>query len=314
MTAANISTGRGTRVAIISESVFGVTPDEPAYTLMRPTRSTLRGNITKGKSAEFTTDRNTRGDFMTAKGGGGRIEGELHHGSWSHLLESAFCKSWATNVLKTGQTAKSCSIEETYELGKRDEYDRFVGCMVDVFDLTMAANDTIKVGFDIMARELISGTTPVADSTYPAATSTRPPATTESISAVTWGGLTSGVAPLVISFSLKIANNLRKRPVWDDARSINFGMGMADVTGEVECYFDDYRLYQEIYTQSTASLSFKFGTGTNTKFSLSLPLMSWGDGELSPRERDGDITLRMPFTAHYETEAASSVVFNRAVN
>lgn len=310
MTAATISSGRGTRTAYVSQTTFNSIVSTPAFANLRPTRFSMRPNIEKGTSQEYTTDRNVRNDFMTAKGASGRLEGELHYGTWDSLFAHSFMNSWSSNVLILGSTPSFFTLEDTYELGVLDQYQRFVGCMIDGMDLNFQPNDTVKVGFDIIAREMTAGTTAITGATYSPAPTLRMPATTESITGVTFGGISATF--IVRSLSLRIANNLRKRPVFDDPRSVQFGLGMADVTGELEVYFDDYTVYQEVYTQSSATMTFVVGLSTPSRYKIELPTMKWGDGELMPRERDNDIIVRMPFRAVYGGSTDGSIKITRA--
>jgi hypothetical protein len=308
-----IATGRGTRLALVAESVFGTTPTTPTFQNLRPTRSTLRPTIEKGESSEFTTDRNIRGTFMTGKGAEGRIEGELHYGTWDNLIQAALGGTWASNVLKIGNVIRAFTIEETYELGSLDHYHRYLGCEVDAMEFTFNANDTVRVAFDIMSREMVAAGAAIVGATYTAASTTRMPATTESIAGVTWSGVTASAIYLQ-SFNFKVENNLRRRPVWDDARSINFGQGMSRVTGTALVYFNDRQIYQEIAAQSAAGLEFTVGVASGSKYTFDFPALNWGDGRLTTRERDTDIMVEMPFTAIYDSTDATSLTITRAVS
>lgn len=310
MTAATIATGRGTRTAYVSQTTFNSINSAPSFQNLRPTRFSMRPNIEKGTSQEYTTDRNVRGDFMTSKGASGRLEGELHYGTWDALMAHAFYSTWTSNVLTIGSTPSFFTLEDTYELGVLDQYQRFVGCMVNGMDLTFQPNDTVRIGFDIIAREMTAGTTAITGATYTSASTSRMPATTEQITGVTFDGIS--FAPIVRSLSLRIENNLIKRPVFDDPRSVQFGLGMADVTGELEVYFDTYQAYQEIYTQSDARLTFVVGLETPSRYQIYIHSMKWGDGEIMPRERDNDILVRMPFRSMYGGATNGSLRITRA--
>lgn len=311
MTAATIATGRGSRFAHVTESTWGTTPATPSFNTLRVTNSSLRPVITKATSQEFTTDRNVRHDFLTSKKAEGRVEGELIYGKWEGFLQAAMGGTWTTNVLKTGNTFRSFSIEETFELGNLNQYHRYLGCCINAFEISADPADTIKLAFDVMAREHTTATSAISGATYTAAADSRSPATTEGISGVTFGGITA--TPIVRSFSLRVENNLRERPVFDDARSVQFGLGMQDITGEIECYFDDRQIYEEIYTQSDASLSLTLGHTANEKYTIAIHKMSWGDGALSPRTRDNDIMVTMPFRALYAPAQSTAVTITRAV-
>jgi hypothetical protein len=304
-----IASGSQTRIAYVAETVFGTTPANPTFKVLRAVSSSMRAQKQVVTSEELRADRNVSDEVQTGIAVSGDIAGELAYGAWDDLLEGALMSTWATNVLKNGGTPKYFTFEETLETGATDSYSRFTGCMVDRFSMDLKTRQIVSLQASLRGKNETTGTAALVGSTYTAAN-------TEAVQAAP-----AGVASLTIlgqtvkarSLSWEINNNLRERPVIDSLTTEEFGVGDADVTGQIEAYFEGNTLYDAMLAHTSGSVSMTIGTVANKKYTILLPKVIIGDGQKQRRSKDEDVILTLPFRAVFDTTEGASIKITRAV-
>ena len=301
------STAR-TRAAYIAETVPGVTPATPTFKEFRRTSGNLRTKKTTVQSDQITLDRNVRDEYMVGQDVEGSYDFEFSADTHDDILAGVLCGTWATDVLVNGVTAQSFTFEETIDLSGSYAYHRFPGCRIDTMALNFASRKAITGSINIKGLQQMLATAIISGATYTAATTT-PVETAVNVASLT----VAGASAKVRSLSLNIANNLRGRETVGGLYVDSFGMGMCDVTGTIEAYFESNTLYQSVLDHGGGAVSLTAGGTANKKYTFLLPAVKFLDGAVKLGGKNDDVMVSIPFRAIYDATTAGSIKITRAV-
>lgn len=301
------STSRS-RVAYIAETVFGTTPATPTFKEFRRTTGNLRTKKTTVQSDQITLNRNVRDEYMVGQDVEGSYDFEFSADTLDDILAGALRGTWATNVLVNGVTEPSFTFEETIDLSGSYAYHRFPGCRIDTMALNFASRKAIAGSINIKGQQQTLATAIISGATYTAATTT-PVETAVNVASLT----VAGASAKVRSLSLNIANNLRGRETVGGLYVDSFGMGMCDVTGTIEAYFESNTLYQSVLDHGGGAVSLTAGGTANKKYTFLLPAVKFLDGAVKLGGKNDDVMVSIPFRAIYDATTAGSIKITRAV-
>ncbi|WP_173087370.1 phage tail tube protein [Devosia sp. 1635] len=287
------ASGSGVRVAAVAETAFGVAPATPSFQTLRTTSGGLRTTKSTGTSNERQSDRNVRDEFELGQDVTGSYDFEFTYGTFDQILAALMCSSWVGDVLKNGITPQSLTIEETYELGAADAFRRFSGCMINTMSLSIGARAAVTGSFGIMGRMEALAEAIVTGATYADPSETPVSTASANVAGLAIGSITP--APKVRSLTLDISNNLRTRPVVGSKFSEEFGLGRFDVSGTMECYFENKTLYQACLDHGLADLTLQVGNAGGDKYQFDIDKLRLGDGNVTAGGNDDDIMVSVPF-------------------
>jgi len=286
-----------TRLAYVEESTYGTTPATPTLLEARFTGEGLNANIETVTSNEIRADRNVTDVIQTGQNAGGSVDFELSYGSFDDWLESLMFNTWATNVLKNGNTQKSFSLEKTFEAGGTDQYHRFTGAVANSMNLSIQAGQIVTGSFDFLAQGAATAQAAIAGSSYTA------PNTNDVINAATnFAALAvTGVsAPELTALNLSITNNLRQQRKIGSLDSKGLGTGRFEVTGDFTAYFENQEVYDLFLANTATDLSFQLGGVSSKKYTFEMDKIKFESGEITAGGNDQDILANMTFRALYE--------------
>ena len=109
-----IANGAQHSMFYVAESAYGTTPSNPTYTPIPHTATTLGMTKDAIESEKLRGDRQIEDFRHGNKTISGDITSELEYGAFDELLEAVMCSSFSTNVLKTGTTRRSFTIERRF--------------------------------------------------------------------------------------------------------------------------------------------------------------------------------------------------------
>lgn len=109
-----MSDGSRHSMAYKVESVYGTTPDTPAFKPIRHTGTTLGLSKDSLMSEEIRADRQIQDYRHGARKVGGDIEIELSYGSYDDILEALLCGTWTPNATKTATTISAAAADNSY--------------------------------------------------------------------------------------------------------------------------------------------------------------------------------------------------------
>lgn len=211
------------------------------------------------------------------------------------------------NYVRTGTTYVSHVLQK--EFLDIPHYMVFTGMGVDTFDLKLDAKKQAMATFGFMGYKgqsrtaTINTVTPIAASTNTAINSA------SNIGTLTKDGSAS-LNP-VKAIALKVANNLRERPVIGDLGSVQHGIGASMVSGQVDVYFNNKELLDAYLTHTAFALEFKCTDNLGNVTNFYLPAVQATKGAPMTPGLNADIMQTLPFTAFYNATAGYQLQIDR---
>jgi hypothetical protein len=286
-----------TRLAYITESTYGTTPATPTLLEQRFTAESLNPNFENITSNEIRSDRNVSDLIQVGSSAGGTVDFELSYGSFDLWLESLMYSTWTTNVLKNGNTAKSFSIEKTFEAGATDQYHRFTGCIANSMSLSLQAQQIVTGSFDFVAKGLTTAQTAISGSSYTAVNSNPVINAATNFASL---AITSVTNPELTALNLNITNNLRQQQVVGSVESRGVGTGRFEVTGDLTAYFENAEMYDLFIAGTATDLTFDIGGASSKKYNFNIGNLKFETGEVVAGGNDQDVIANMTFRGLYD--------------
>ena len=296
MSEANLVTVRS-----ISEAAsYGTTPGTGNWDIERMNGITLAPNVETGASALIRADRQVADQPRLNYSVAGEMPFDYNMGSIDHWLEAVFCETWAANVLGIGTSKISRSVEVENDQDGSANFQLFKGVMANSLSLNVAFGSIITGSLGFVGKNVtLSGSTAVVTGTNAEVTS---PVTTgyASVDQIQIGGGAPGST--VRAITLNVANNLRPiqglgstSPDGPD----KYNLGRVLVTGNIEMYFDDNALYNDLINGTTSDLQFRVTDGSNHDV-WEVPNIKLSSGGAPVSGTDTDIMASFEFMGLYD--------------
>lgn len=296
-----------TRLALVPETAWGVTPATPGFQNVRFTGEGLRPEKQTVRSNEIRPDRNVVDEIMVGRSVTGNVDFELSHGTFDSLLESLFFNAWATDVLKNGAGAgTSFTAERTLKLADNtSHYTRFLGLVANSMSLSIEAGAIVTGSFELMGKFGSAGTAAVAGATYADAPQDRVINAASHFADLVVTGIT---APLIRSLSLNITNNMRAQNAVGAIDAVGMGAGRFEVTGSIEAYFKTGALMTAFLDHEDLGLSFTLGTEAGSRYKIDIPtIVLTGSPGGNASGNDADIMTTLNFTGVLDRLSADPI-------
>lgn len=290
-----------TRLALVKETAFGTTPSSPSFATLRITSENLQPTKETVRSNEIRADRNVVDEIMVGRQVAGDINFELSDGVFEDLMASALFNDWSgspADTLKNGNgLGTSFSAERTIELPSgSSEYHRFKGLIANTFNLNVTAGQVITGSFGMMGLYGSRGTSTLSGATYANAATERVMNAANHFASLTVAG--TSPSPRIQALTLSCTNNLRGQREVGNLDAAGYGAGRFEVTGTMNCYFEDGALYQSFIDHDDLSLSFVLGIDTGKKYRITLPtIILTGEPGANAGGNDEDLMMNLAFTA-----------------
>ena len=298
-----IATGARSQLTYVPETVWGTTPAVPAMVGVPYTAWNV--NLTKEAFSDMSirADRMERYSLHGNKSVSGDLDVNLSHTNFDVFLESALNSTFNTNVLKSGTTRKSLSMEAgSLDIG---QYTVYKGVVVDKVAITVPSSGIVTAKFSLMGADSTISASPLD------ATITEPSAKAPYTHVA--GTFNEGGSPIatLTGVTLNIDNGYGANYSLGNTVARDLTYGFAKVTGTATAYFEDAALVNKFINGTASSLDFTLTDGTNTlKFDLSNIKYTGATKQVSGQ---GPIVLNLPFTALYDGTDASHIVITRSV-
>lgn len=297
------------RVAFIPEVTPNTIPATPTFLTLRRTSGSLATNKNTVQSEEIQADRNVRDVYQTMQSVEGSYECEFSHASLDDMLSGAMMANWATNVLSNGVTQRTFTFEEMVDLGGSQLFHRYTAAMVNQLQLSAEANQAVRATLGIMARQEAVASAIISGATY-TAPNTEPIETGVTVNITTLAGLTP--IPICRGLRLNINNNLRMHERLGSLFSDEFGMGQAEISGEIDLYYDTLAQYQLSLNHSSGQITATLGSQANKKYTFNMPNVRFLQAAKPLRGRNDSVMATLPFQA-LGTGSTASLSITRLV-
>jgi hypothetical protein len=260
---------------------------------------------TRVQSAEITPDRMPRVDRHGQRTVAGDIAVEMRPADYDFLLEAALFGAFATNVLNTGTTVKSFTLED----GALDitQFRAFTGCMVNTMQISIAPNQMTTATFGIIGKNMTQSATAL-DASLTAASNNEP---FDSFSgAISEGGSTIAYVN-TIDFTLN--NNLNPTFALGSVSTPQMEFGMSTLEGTMTVFYEDAALITKFLNETESSLSIVLDdrvAGLN--YTLLMPRIKI-NGAAVPVASPASRLLTIPFVALRDSSTGTQMRITRTV-
>ncbi len=297
--------GSRTQLAYVVESTYGTTPGTPAMVSLPFVTHSVDLSKTRVQSAEITPDRMPRVDRHGQRTVTGDIAVEMRPADYDFLLEGALFGAFSSNILNTGTTVKSFTLED----GALDitQYRAFAGCMVNTMQMSIAPNQMTTATFGVIGKNMTQSTSPL-DATLTAASGNEP---FDSFSGtITEGG--SAIA-YVNSIDFTLNNNLNPTFTLGDVATPQMEFGMSSLEGTMTVFYQDAALITKFLNETESSLQIVLDdrvAGLN--YTLLMPRIKI-NGAAVPVGSPTSRLMTVPFVALRDSSTGTQLRITRTV-
>jgi hypothetical protein len=243
------SQGARTRLSQIAEVTYGTTPSAtPVYLQIPFNTHSLDLQKTRVQSSMITSDRMPSIDRHGQRSVSGDIVVEMRPGDYDAFLEGALFGTFASDILNTGTTVKSFSIQDAAL--DISQFRTFEGVMVNTMAMSLAPDALTTATFGLVGQDMVQAATAPAGSSYTAYSTNEP---FDSFSGtISEGG--SAIA-LVNSLDFTLNNNLGATYVLGSNVTPQMEFGMSTLEGSMTIYYQDAALITKFLAETESSLS-----------------------------------------------------------
>ena len=300
-----IANGAQHSLHYIAESTYGTTPSTPTWTPLPHTGTTLALSKDGIESEKLRGDRQVEDFRHGNKSVGGDVSAEMEYGAFDDIIEAVMCGSWSTNVLKTGTTRRSFTLERKFADLATPEFHRYTGVEFNTMALSIAPNAMVSATFSVIGKDIALATSEVASSTYSSDVGNTP--FDSFTGSITEGG--SSIAT-VTSLEMTIENGLEPLFSVGSDTTNRPSIGKSRVTGTLTTYFDSKALYEKFINETASEIVCTLTDVDGNDIQIDIPNVKYNSGQPDV-SGEGAVTVAMDFVALYSSSDASQLVITR---
>jgi hypothetical protein len=243
------SQGARTRLSYIAEVTYGTTPSSsPVYVQIPFNTHSLDLQKTRVQSNMITSDRMPSIDRHGQRSVSGDVVVEMRPADYDWLLEGALFGTFASDILNTGTTVKSYSIQDAAL--DITQFRTFEGVMVNTMAMSLKPDAMTMATFGLVGQDMAQAASAPAGGSYTAYS------TNEPFDAFT-GTITEGgsAIALVNSLDFTLNNNIDQTYVLGSNVTPQMQFGMSTLEGSMTVYYQDKALIDKFLGETESSLS-----------------------------------------------------------
>ena len=300
-----IANGAQHSLHYIAESTYGTTPSTPTWTPLPHTGTTLALTKDAIESEKLRGDRQIEDFRHGNKSIGGDVSSELEYGAFDDILEAVMCGSWSTDVLKSGTTRRSFTLERKFADLDTPEFHRYTGVEFNSLALSISPNAMVGATASVIGKDLALATSEVASSTYSSDVGNTP--FDSFTGSITEGG--SSIAT-VTSLEMTIENGLEPLFSVGSDTTNRPSIGKSRVTGTLVTYFDSKALYEKFINETASEIVCTLTDVDGNSLQFDIPNVKYNSGQPDV-SGEGAVTVSMDFVALYSSSDTSQLVITR---
>lgn len=300
-----IANGAQHSLHFVAESTYGTTPSTPTWTPLPHTGTNLALTKDAIESEKLRGDRQVEDYRHGNKTIGGDVSAELEYAAFDDVLQAVLCGTWSTDVLKSGTTRRSFTIERKFADLATPEYHRYTGCEFNTLTLSVSPNSMVGVTFGVVGKDLTLATTQVSSSTYSADAGNSP--FDSFTGSITEGG--SSIAT-VTALEMTLENGLEPLFSVGSQTTNRPSIGKSRITGTLTTYFDSKTLYEKFINETSSSIALNLTDVDGNSYDIDLSNVKYNSGQPDV-SGEGSVTVSMEFVALYDSGDASQIVITR---
>lgn len=301
-----IANGAQHSIHYIVESTYGTTPSTPTWTPFPNTGTNLSMSKDGIESEKLRGDRQVE-DFRHGNQTiSGDITTELEYGELDDILEAVLCGTWSLDVLKSGLTRRSYTVERKFGDLTVPEYHRYTGCEFNTLAISVSPNAIVSATFGAIGKDISIATTEVASSTYSAPGSVQP--FDSFTGSITEGGVSIAT---VTAIEMTLENGIEPLFSIGSKTTNRPSIGKSRLTGTMTTYFESKTLYQKFINETSSSIVLTLVDIDGNSYEFDLPNVKYNSGQPDV-SGEGAVTISMDFIALYDDTDESQIVITRA--
>ena len=300
-----IANGAQHQLHYVAETTYGNTPATPTWKPIPHTGTTLNMSKDAVESEKLRGDRQIEDFRHGNKTIGGDISCELEYEAFDDLLEAVMCGGWDTDVLKSGTTRRSFTLEREFNDLATPEYHRHTGCEFNSMAVSVAPNQMATATFSIVGKDLTIDTAEVSGSTYSADVGNTP--FDSFTGSITEGG--SSIAT-VTAIEFTIENGIEPLFSVGSDTTNRPSIGKSRVTGSLTTYFDSKALYEKFLNETESEIVLTLTDVDGNSYQFDIPRVKYNTGQPDV-SGEGAVTISMDFVALYNDADGSQLVITR---
>lgn len=300
-----IANGAQHSLHFIAESTYGTTPSTPTWTPFPHNGVTLALTKDAIESEKLRGDRQVEDFRHGNKSIGGDVTSELEYEAFDDVLEAVMCGTWTTNVLKSGTTRRSFTLERKFADLATAEFHRYTGCEFNSMSISIAPNAMVTTTFSVVGKDLALATSEIASSTYSTDAGKTP--FDSFTGSITEGG--SSIAT-VTSLEFTIENGLEPLFSVGSSTTNRPSIGKSRVTGSLVTYFESKTLYEKFINETASEIVCTLTDVDGNSLEIDIPNVKYNSGQPDV-SGEGAVTVSMDFVALYSSSDASQLVITR---
>jgi len=300
-----IANGAQHSLHFIAESTYGTTPSTPTWTPLPHNAVSLALTKDAIESEKLRGDRQVEDFRHGNKSIGGDVTSELEYEAFDDILEAVMCGTWTTNVLKSGTTRRSFTLERKFADLATAEWHRYTGCEFNSMAISIAPNAMVTTTFSVVGKDLTLATSEIGSSTYSADAGKTP------FDSFT-GSITEGGASIatVTSLEFTIENGLEPLFSVGSSTTNRPSIGKSRVTGTLTTYFESKTLYEKFINETASEIVCTLTDVDGNSIEIDIPNVKYNSGQPDV-SGEGAVTVAMDFVALYSSSDASQLVITR---
>jgi len=306
-----MSDANRTRLVYLNETTWN-TPATGQMVELRMTGESLIPEVETINSAELRSDRMISDVIQISRQNSGGFDFELSYATFDSLLESAMFNAWATDTLKNSTTKKSFTIEKQHQ--DIDEYFLFSGMIVNTFTLNLATSSICTGNFSFLGSSAALDQSSAAASVTIANTNDviNCMGNVASLMEGDYSGAYTNLNGIYIQeLSFTINNNLR--PVFAIGSDVimEVAVGKMDVTGTMNCYFTNDRLFDKFLAGSALKLQYQLEDAAGNSYTFTFPRVKFETESVTAPGQDQDVIENLSWRALKDNTSSCQVQIDR---
>lgn len=217
--------------------------------------------------------------------------------------------SIAGSLLTNGTTFKSYSIEKEY-LDLTTTFDSFLGTVIGSMSLSIPAAGPVTGTFGTLAKAAaVTQTASIGTGANVAALTNQEMQSVDHVAFIREGGALSTFDTLAVT--INGANNLRQQPAVGVLGASGIGLGVTNISGTLDVYFEDRTLLDKAraYTDTSLAVQVQDAAGNSYIFDMEGVNISAGDPTVTGQ--DADVVSRFTFLAKLGGTSGKTVGINK---
>lgn len=298
------SVGSRSSLAYIPEVTYGVTPATPSLIAIPFVTFNVNKTTDRHEDPSIQGDRQQRHNLTGNTHVTGDIDFSFAPTDFDPLIESVMNSTWASNILKVGNTQKSFTLENA--LNDVGIFRTFTGSVVDKMSFTIPPSGIVTMKASMVCKDMtVASATIDAGGGYAPATAGVPFQSNTAV--LKEGGTTIAYVP---SLTMTLDNGISQNFAIGSSTVRSITSNWFKVTGTLTSTMENSSLLGKFLNSTETQLEFTVTSGVKT-FKVEVNTAVYTATSVSVSGQ-GTVTATMTFSGLYDASDASMVVITRS--